>query len=114
MKIVLHIDSEKEKRLRLALNNMKNLLAAAEGRPVEGAVVVNGPGAQQVTTAMDTVLSEMVDVLAEKGIDFFVCSNSLVHFEIAKETLHPAFKVVRAGILKLVELQQDGYAYVKP
>lgn len=114
MKVVLHIDADKERRLRLTLNNMKNLLAAVEGRPVQGAVVVNGPGAQLVTASMNMELSEMVTVLAAEGIDFFVCNNSLTQFEIAPAMLHPAFKVTRAGILKLVELQKDGYAYIKP
>lgn len=114
MKVVLHVDSDKERRLRLTLNNMKNLLAAMEGRPIRAAIVVNGPGAQQVTASMDMGLSEMVDALADEGVDFFVCNNSLTQFNIEKDVLHPAFKVTRAGILKLVELQRDGYAYVKP
>lgn len=114
MKVVLHLDSDKERRLRLTLNNMKNLLAALEGRPVEGAIVVNGPGAQLVTASMDMELSELIDELAAEGIDFFVCNNSMVQFDLTPEVLHPAFKVTRAGVLKLVELQRDGYAYVKP
>ena len=114
MKVVLHLDSDKTRRMRLTLNNMKNLLAAVEGRPVEGVVVVNGPGAQQVTASMDMELSELVTKLAAQGIVFFVCNNSLVQFDITPEVLHPAFKVTRAGILKLVELQREGYAYVKP
>jgi len=114
MKVVLHLDSDKERRLRLTLNNMKNLLAAIEGRPIEGAIVVNGPGVQQVTASMDMDLSELVNELAAAGIDFFVCNNSLSQFGIAVEVLHSAFKVTRAGVLKLVELQRDGYAYVKP
>ena len=114
MKVVLHLDSDKTRRLRLTLNNMKNLLAAVEGRPVDGVVVVNGPGAQQVTASMDMELSELVTKLAAQGIVFFVCNNSLAQFDITPEVLHPAFKVTRAGILKLIELQRDGYAYVKP
>ncbi len=114
MKVVLHIDSDKERRLRLTLNNMTNLLAAMEGRPVGAAIVVNGPGAQLVTASMDMGLSEMVDSLAAEGIDFYVCNNSLIQYNIERDVLHPAFHVTRAGILKLVELQRDGYAYVKP
>lgn len=114
MKVVLHLDSEKERRLRLTLNNMKNLLVAMEGRPIEGVIVVNGPGVQQMTASMDMGLSEMIGSLTDKGIVFFVCSNSMTQFNIGKEELHQALKVTRAGILKLVELQRDGYAYVKP
>ncbi|BCS97239.1 hypothetical protein DSLASN_28710 [Desulfoluna limicola] len=114
MKVVLHIDSDKERRLRLTLNNMTNLLAAMEGRPIGAAIVVNGPAAQQVTAGMDMGLSEMVASLAAEGVDFFVCNNSLTQFNIEQNELHSAFKVTRAGILKLVELQRDGYAYVKP
>ncbi|MCG8473147.1 MAG: DsrE family protein [Desulfobacterales bacterium] len=115
MKVVLHIDSEKVRRLRLTLNNMTNLIAAAEGRLVEGVVLVNGPAAQQVTASMDMELSQMISQLAEAGVDFYVCNNALVRFEIGREVLHPDFKVTRNGILKLVELQRrEGYAYIKP
>ncbi|WP_300673124.1 DsrE family protein [Desulfoluna sp.] len=114
MKVVLHLDSDKERRLRLTLNNMKNLLGALEGRSIQAAIVVNGPGAQQVTASMDMGLSELIHALAAEGVDFFVCNNSLTQFGLVKDVLHPAFKVTRAGVLKLVELQRDGYAYVKP
>ena len=114
MKVVLHVDSEKVRRLKLAMRNMRNLIAAAEGRLVEGVILVNGPAAQQVTQGMDMDVSESIANLSGAGVDFYVCSNALARHEIQKELVHPDIKVTRNGVLKLVELQQAGYGYIKP
>ena len=114
MKVILHVDSEKVRRLKLAMTNMKNLISAAEGRLVEGVIVVNGPAVQQVTQSMDMEVSQVVTRLTSAGVDFYVCARALAAHGIEKEMLHPDFKVTRAGILKLVELQKEGYAYIKP
>ncbi len=50
----------------------------------------------------------------ETAPKFNVCNNAMKIHKINKEDLFEFCEVVPAGITKLVELQMDGYAYVKP
>ena len=114
VKVVFHIDAEETARLKLALNNTTNLLKEIGDDGSGVALVLNGPGAKLMTGDMDIDLSSTVERLSRKGVKFYVCNNSVTHFEIEKGLLHGSCEVVKAGVLKLVELQAGGYAYVKP
>jgi len=52
--------------------------------------------------------------LAKKGVRFLVCNNSLLKSNIDPAELLPVIEVVPAGIVELVRLQHEGFAYVKP
>jgi hypothetical protein len=47
-------------------------------------------------------------------VSFKVCRNALNRFNIAPENLIEGCEIVPAGVVSLIELQQDGYAYIKP
>ena len=114
VQVVFHIDAEEKARLGLALNNTTNLLKEIGDDGSGVALVLNGPGAKLMTGDMDLDLSSTIERLSKKGVKFYVCNNSLTHFEIEPGALHKSCEVVKAGVLKLVELQAGGYAYVKP
>ena len=114
VKVVFHIDAEEKARLGLALNNITNLLKEIGDDGSGVALVLNGPGAKLMAGDMDIDLNATIERLSKKGVKFYVCNNSLTHFEIEKSFLHRSCEVVKAGVLKLVELQAGGYAYVKP
>lgn len=114
MKAVFHVDAFETVRLNLTLNNIDNLLKEIDAETASLALLANGPAARLMTKEMDETFSTRISTLKEKGVRFYVCNNSLIHFEIEKEDLHPACEVVKAGVLKLVELQNDHFAYIKP
>ena len=52
--------------------------------------------------------------LQKKAVAFKVCNLALTNFEIQPEDLIPGCEIVPAGIVTLIELQNEGYAYIKP
>ncbi len=55
-----------------------------------------------------------MEELSGKGVRFLICSNSLKNFDIPLEILLDPCETVKAGIVELVRLQAEGFAYVKP
>ncbi|MBU5583354.1 DsrE family protein, partial [Enterococcus sp. S181_ASV_20] len=48
------------------------------------------------------------------GVTFHACNNAMRANQITKEQLPENVVVVPAGVLDLIELQAQGYAYIKP
>ncbi|WP_327050469.1 DsrE family protein [Halomicrococcus gelatinilyticus] len=94
-----------------AMANVANLLGD-DSTPVEDvALVANGAGVKLVTT--DSTVAERVRSLAEQGVRFAACRNSMDAFDYADGDLLSGVETVPAGVGELTKLQTDGYAYVK-
>lgn len=113
-KVVFHIDWEKEERLIMAINNITNLLK--EISPGEAAVCIlaNGSAAKLFQRERAFQYAPDIQRLSQQGVRFLVCRNSLNNFGISKEELVESCEAIDAGIVELIRLQEDGYAYVKP
>lgn len=104
MNVVFHID-ELEKWPEAA-SNVKNLLK--EPYKIAIIILVNGE-------AINGYLApENQAFIATAGVTFHACNNAMRANKIAKEQLPKNVVVVPAGVLDLIELQAQGYAYIKP
>lgn len=109
--IVFHADKDAQ-GLNIAISNVANVMAGLEGQEYKLVLVVNGPAIQFMKK--DGEHAEKLVALHEKGLSLRVCQNALNAFNIAPEELNAACEVVAAGILEIVDLQRQGYAYIKP
>ncbi|MDE5878854.1 MAG: DsrE family protein, partial [Desulfovibrio sp.] len=50
----------------------------------------------------------------QRGVRFKICANALAENGIAHERLWPGCQVVPAGLVEVVRLQREGFAYIKP
>lgn len=113
-KAVFHIDLEDDQLFNLALNNIANTLAALEETEKDFVLLANGPGVAML--AGDTVYEylERINQQMAAGVRFQVCSKALEKFNIDQEDIGPGVEVIPAGIVGLIDFQNDGYAYIKP
>ncbi len=109
-KVVLHVDAVGG-FLKTALTNAVNFAIALPGEELSLVLVVNGPA---VTQLADKNIWPDLTKAAEAGLCLRVCNNALRSTETRPESLFPQSEVVPAGIVELVRLQQQGYAYIKP
>lgn len=114
VKALFHVDDDNDKTMHLALNNIANLLAQIPAEQAEVVLVANGPAARLMVKTSSFQTVEMVRGLAEKNVRFMVCANSIKNAGIDPATLIEGCVVVPAGIVELVRLQAEGYAYIKP
>lgn len=114
-KVVYHINDASV--ARLAINNIKNHLAAEPKTKIQ--VVTHGKG---IDFLLDGAADKdgnpyniSVDELAAKGVQFKVCNNTLNSRKIDPKTVLDVAKIVPSGVAEIGKLQaEQGYVYLKP
>lgn len=111
--LVVHVDMNDASRLGLALNNIANYLAALPGERCRVRLVANGP-AVQLFRKISCPHAARIAKLAADGVTFALCANALKAFGLSPDELFSAVEIVPAGVVELVRLQREGFAYIKP
>jgi uncharacterized protein len=113
-KVVFHLDWDQPERLVLALENIKNLFREVPPQQCRVNLVANGKAVNLFRKdKVGERASDMVE-LHKLGVHFKMCRNALAKNKIEKADLFEVCEIVPAGILELINLQQEGFAYVKP
>lgn len=111
--LLVHVDLPDESRFALALGNISNYLAALNGERCSIVLLANG-GAARFLAAKGNAQTKAIAELAAAGVSFRVCANAMKKVPITKEDLLPGVEVVPAGIIEIVRLEREGFAYIKP
>lgn len=114
-KIVIQVSTDDPKTQTIALNNAVNLQKDFGMDNIDIEVVAYGPGLGLLTDKSKQ--AERVTSLATQNIRFSACGNTMA--KVAKKTgqqpkLLEGVQVVQAGVSRIMQLQQQGYAYVRP
>lgn len=110
--LVMHVNRT-DGSLAIALGNAVNYAKALLTETFTMVLVVNG-GAVAQLTADNRDMGGPVERAHGLGLDIRVCNHALQAAGIDPAGLFPQCVVVPAGIVELVRLQEEGYAYVKP
>jgi intracellular sulfur oxidation DsrE/DsrF family protein len=113
-KVVIQVSDDNPRTQKIALNNAANV-QKAYGDKAQVEVVAYGPGLSILT--MESDLTNRVASMAEGGVTFSACGNTMKKIEKKKgsaPTLTEGVKVVPAGVGRIMELQEAGYSYVRP
>ena len=115
-KVIFHIDQYDEDLLLIAIKNALNLIADRGVSSVRIALVANYVAPKLfVKGVLEEETAENLATLAKnQNVSIFICNNSLKSLNIDKTELLDFCEIVPAGIVKIVELQNRGFAYVKP
>ncbi|MGE9984070.1 DsrE family protein [Desulfovibrio sp. SGI.169] len=111
--LCLHIDGNDPALLRLLLKNASNYIKALPGESFQLAVVANGPAVTLFTTEHED-LRELAAPLLDQGVRVMLCANALADNSIDHSRVWPGCTVVPAGLVEVVRLQREGFAYIKP
>ena len=110
--LLLHVDTT-DGALSVAFGNAANYAEAMKGEAFAMALVANGRAVTLLTVENRNIKDSLERAVAH-GLSIRVCNNALKAHGIPPESLYPQCRVVPAGIVALVALQREGYAYVKP
>lgn len=111
--LLVHVDLADESRFVMALGNINNYLAALPGESFRVVLLANG-GAASFLAQKDNGNIEAIEKLAKAGVSFRVCANAMKKVSLTKEDLLPCAEVVPAGVVEIVRLQREDFAYIKP
>lgn len=111
--LLLHVDSDEPRILSLAFSNAGHYKHALPGENFRMVLVANGPAVRLFTNEHPELATRGAE-LAAQGLDIRLCANALKSHNIAPDALWPNSRVVPAGVVEIVRLQREGFAYVKP
>lgn len=114
-KVVIQVSTDDERTQKIALNNAVNLQKLYGVDNVEIEIVAYGPGFGIMTSNYKD--ANRVVSLAMQDIKFSACGNTMA--KITKKSgkepvLSEGVEVVKAGVARIIELQEQGYAYIRP
>ena len=114
-KLVIQVSSDDPRIHKLALSNAINVQKALGMDNVAIEIVAYGPGLSLLAGASSE--SERVPNLLMQGIEFTACGNTIDSMEQSsgqKITLIDGVTVTQAGVVRIMELQSQGYHYIRP
>jgi uncharacterized protein len=86
------------------------------GDNIRIAVVAFGPGIHVLLNKprrpVTPTVREKLASLADYGVEFYACGNTLKSLKLGEQDVVPYAQVVEVGASKLMELQKQGYAYI--
>ena len=114
-KIVIQVSTNDPVTQTIALNNAVNMQKHYGIDNIAIEVVAYGPGLGLLTKKSEQ--GERVESLAMQDITFSACGNTMK--KVAKKSgkmpvLLEGVQEVEAGVARIMELQEQGYAYVRP
>lgn len=119
-RLVLQVNSNEPATMNLALNNATNVEQhfAALGEKVEIEIVTFGPGLHMLRDDTSPV-KDRLKTIGEKSssISFKACGNTQENMGKAEGkpiALVSQAKVVKSGVVRVMELQEQGWSYVRP
>jgi uncharacterized protein len=117
-RIVYQLDDAGADKAKFVLNNMRNHIAGVGGwQHIEALeLVVFGPGLKSfVTKTMDPDVRRSLEALQNQGMVFGACGNTMKNFSITLEELPDRSKPLpQGGVVRIMELQDSGYVYIRP
>lgn len=118
--VAVHVNQNDPKVMNMALNNVQNLtnFYQSKGDDVVVEVVTYGPGLHMLLDGKSPVADRIATMSLEmENLSFAACGNThraMSQRAGAELALLDEAQMVPSGVVRLIELQEEGFAYVRP
>ena len=118
-RIAIQVDQNDPQVMNLVLNNATNVIEhyRAKSEDVDVEVVAYGPGLNMLRADTSPVQDRIKHLKELSKIQFSACNNTKQGMEKAEGhaiPIVPEATVVPSGVVRLMELQEQGWSYVRP
>ena len=121
-RVAIQVDQNDPAVMNLALNNATNVVEyyRAKGENVDVDIVTYGPGLHMLrvdTSPVQDRIKNLKDLAFPGKIQFSACNNtkeSMQKKEGQRVALLPEASIVPSGVIRLMQLQEQGWSYVRP
>lgn len=118
--VAVHVDQNDPKVMNMALNNVQNIQKYydSQGDSVVIEVVAYGPGLMMYVEGKSPVADRISTMSLEMdNLSFAACGNT--HRKMSEKAgkdvaLMDEASMVPSGVVRLIELQEQGFAYIRP
>jgi uncharacterized protein len=121
-RIAIQVDQNDPQVMNLALNNANAVIEyyRAKNEDVDLDIVAYGPGLHMLrsdTSPVQDRIKHLKDMVFPGKIQFSACNNTKQGMEKAEGhaiSILPEASIVPSGVVHLMELQEQGWSYVRP
>jgi intracellular sulfur oxidation DsrE/DsrF family protein len=123
-RLAIQVDQNDPATMNLALNNAKNVLAyyRDKGENVNVEIVAYGPGLNMLRADTSPVKERIADMARTEAtfpskIVYSACNNTLKGMEKREGhpiTIIPQARIVPSGVVRIMQLEEQGWSYVRP
>ncbi len=110
-KVVFHVNELG--KVGMALRNLTNLFVDLGEGNVEVELVAHSEAIAMLTAANNDNSGKIAE-LADKGVKFAACANSMNTYNLSQKDMLPQVLVVASAVGELVKKQHDGFGYIRP
>ncbi len=111
-RVVMQVSDADPGKWNLALNNARNLQADLGASNVEIEIVAYGPGIGMLKS--DSVVGNRISEALGSGVKIAACENTMRGQKLAKSDMLGGISYVGAGVVEIMQRQQQGWAYLRP
>jgi intracellular sulfur oxidation DsrE/DsrF family protein len=111
-RVVIQVSDAEPAKWQLALNNARNIQADLGAANVEIEIVAYGPGLGMLKR--DSAAATRVEEALTSGVKVFACGNTMRAQKLTQPDMLPSISYVEAGVVEIMQKQQQGWAYIKP
>ena len=118
-RVAIQVDQNDPAIMNMVLNNATNVIEYYRGKSedVDVEIVAYGPGMHMLRTDSSPVADRIKQLKAMGKIQFSACNNTKQNMEKTEGhaiSILPEATIVPAGVVRLMELQEQGWSYVRP
>ena len=121
-RVAIQVNQNDPQVMNLALNNATNVIEyyRAKNQDVEIDIVTYGPGLHMLrsdTSPVQDRLKRLKEMAFPSKVQFSACNNTKQGMEKAEGhaiSVVPDATIVPSGVVRLMELQEQGWSYVRP
>jgi intracellular sulfur oxidation DsrE/DsrF family protein len=111
-RVVLQMSEADPAKWSLALNNAKNIQTDLGAANVDIELVAYGPGIGMLKA--DSIVGNRVDEAIEAGVKVVACENTMRNQKLSQVDMLKKISYVQAGVVEIMQRQQQGWAYIRP
>jgi uncharacterized protein len=121
-RVAIQVNQNDPQVMNLALNNATNVLEyyRAKNEDVEIDIVTYGPGLHMLradTSPVQDRLKRLKELAFPGKVQFSACNNTKQGMEKAEGkaiSVVPDATIVPSGVVRIMELQEQGWSYIRP
>ena len=110
--VVIQVSENNPAIWNLTLNNAKNIQQDLGKENVNIEIVAYGPGINMLK--FDSEVAPRLKEASANGVALLACGNTMKNQKLTEKDMDGNVKVVKAGVIEIINKQREGWAYIKP
>jgi len=111
-RVVIQVSDGEPAKWNLALNNAGNIQTDLGAANVDIEIVAYGPGLGMLRA--DSVVGNRIGDAVKAGVKIVACENTMRGQKLTQADMLSGIGYVPAGVVTLMQRQQQGWAYIRP